>query len=80
MKTTTVRDLRYRFREIENLLREGEEVQITRRKRVIGKLIPPPSAPAAQVPDFLARLEKIYRGVPLKVNGAELVTRERGRF
>ncbi len=41
MKKATVRDLRYRFREVENLLREGEEIEITKRKRVIARLLPP---------------------------------------
>jgi antitoxin (DNA-binding transcriptional repressor) of toxin-antitoxin stability system len=80
MRKATVRDLRYRFREVENLLREGEEIQITKRKRVIARLMPvQPVAPCPQ-PDFLARLKKIYRGKPLKVSGAELISRERDRY
>lgn len=79
MRKATVRDLRYRFREVENLLREGEEVQITKRKRVIARLMPVQPVPSSPKPDFLARLKKIYRGKPLKVSGAELVSRERDR-
>lgn len=80
MKKATVRDLRYRFREVENLLSEGEEIQITKRKRIIARLMPaqPPALPCQ--PDFLARLKKIYGSKPLKVSGAELVSRERGRY
>ncbi len=80
MAKATVRDLRYRFREVENLLREGEEIQITKRKRVIARLMPVQSHIPCPRPDFLARLKKIYRGKPLKVSGAELVSRERGRY
>lgn len=80
MAKATVRDLRYRFREVENLLREGEEVQITKHKRVIARLMPVQSHIPCPRPDFLARLKKIYRGKPLKVSGAELVSRERGRY
>ena len=40
MKKASVRDLRYRFREVEDLLREGQEIQITKRKRVIARLLP----------------------------------------
>ena len=80
MRTATVRDLRYRFHVVESLLREGEEIQITKRKRVIGRLIPPAHAPATELPDFLARLKKTYKGPPLKVSGAEIVARERGRY
>lgn len=80
MKKATVRDLRYRFREVESLLREGEEIQITKRKRVIAKLVPPKAAAPAHRPDFLARLKKIYGSKRMKVSGAELLSRERDRY
>ena len=79
MKKATVRDLRYRFREVENLLREGEEIQITKRRRVIAKLMPCPPARPPRRPDFLERLQAVYGNTPLKVSGAELIARERGR-
>jgi antitoxin (DNA-binding transcriptional repressor) of toxin-antitoxin stability system len=80
MKSATVRDLRYRFREVESLLDEREEVLITKRKRVIARLIPCPPAVLPRLPDFLARLRVIYKNKPLKVTGAELVALERGRY
>ena len=80
MRKATVRDLRYRFPAVEDLLRDGEEIQITKRKRVIARLVPAQAAAPARRPDFLARLKKIYRGKPMKITGAELVTRDRGRF
>jgi antitoxin (DNA-binding transcriptional repressor) of toxin-antitoxin stability system len=80
IKKATVRDLRYRFSAVEDLLRDGEEIQITKRKRVVARLLPPtPRAPSRR-PDFLGRLKKIYRGKPLRVTGAELVSLERDRF
>jgi antitoxin (DNA-binding transcriptional repressor) of toxin-antitoxin stability system len=33
MKKATVRDLRYHFSKLEDLLRDGEEIQISRRNR-----------------------------------------------
>jgi antitoxin (DNA-binding transcriptional repressor) of toxin-antitoxin stability system len=80
MKKATVRDLRYRFREVENLLREGEEIEITKRKRVIARLLPSRPANAPRRPDFLARLKRIYGDRRMKVSGAELISRERGRY
>jgi antitoxin (DNA-binding transcriptional repressor) of toxin-antitoxin stability system len=80
MKRATVRDLRYRFRVVESLLDEREEILITKRKRVIAKLIPSPPAASPRLPDFLARLKGIYKNKPLKVSGAELVARDRGRY
>jgi antitoxin (DNA-binding transcriptional repressor) of toxin-antitoxin stability system len=79
MKKATVRDLRYRFRVVERLLDEREEILITKRKRVIAKLIPSPAA-SPRLPDFLARLKGIYKNKPLKVTGAELIARDRGRY
>jgi antitoxin (DNA-binding transcriptional repressor) of toxin-antitoxin stability system len=80
MRKATVRDLRYRFSAVEILLRDGEEIHITKRKRVVARLLPPaePAAPSRR-PDFLGRLKKIYRGKALKVTGAELVSHERDR-
>ncbi|HLJ27940.1 MAG TPA: hypothetical protein VKY85_14620 [Candidatus Angelobacter sp.] len=70
MKRASVRDLRYSFKKIERLLRQGEESQITKRRRVIARLIPEGSQSPAEVPDFLARLRSIYGQNVLKVSGA----------
>ena len=80
MRRATVRDLRYHFREVESLLREGEEIQITKRRRVIAKLIPTKPTDPSRALDLLARLKKIYKNKPLKVTGADLISRERGRY
>ena len=80
MKRATVRDLRYRFPKVEDLLREGEEVQVTKRGRVVARLVPPVPPASAKRPNFLGRLKKIYGNKLLKVSGAELLARERRRF
>jgi len=80
MRKATVRDLRYRFREVESLLREGEEIEITKRKRVIARLLPSTAAVPVRRPDFLARLKQIYGDRRMKVSGAQLISRERGRY
>jgi antitoxin (DNA-binding transcriptional repressor) of toxin-antitoxin stability system len=80
MKTATVRDLRYRFRDVEKLMHEGEEIQITKRRKVIARLLPCPPAKTPDLPDFLARLKVIYKNKPLKVTGADLIARQRGPF
>ncbi len=40
MKTATLRDLRYSFSKIEAWLRAGEEVQITKHSKPLGRLLP----------------------------------------
>jgi antitoxin (DNA-binding transcriptional repressor) of toxin-antitoxin stability system len=76
MAKASIRDLRYQFRKVEGLLQQGEEIQITKRKRVIARLIPEGEKKTAEMPDFLSRLKKIYRK-PLKVTGAEIIARDR---
>lgn len=80
MKKASIRDLRYGFRKIERLLHQGEEIQITKRRRVIARLIPEGTADVVQLPDFLARLRSIYGEKPLPVTGAELVAEDRNRY
>jgi antitoxin (DNA-binding transcriptional repressor) of toxin-antitoxin stability system len=77
MKTASVRDLRYRFAEVEDLLREGKEIQITKRRRVIATLVPEPAAKVGARPDFAARLRKVYGNKVMKVSGADLLAQER---
>jgi antitoxin (DNA-binding transcriptional repressor) of toxin-antitoxin stability system len=80
MKKASVRDLRYDFKKIERLLRQGEEIQITKRRRVIARLVPERLRSAAQMPDFLERLHSIYGDKVLGVSGADLVAQDRSRY
>jgi len=80
MKKASIRDLRYGFRKIERLLRQGEEIQITKRRRVIARLVPERTADVARLPDFLARLRSIYGEKRLPVTGAELIAEDRNRY
>ncbi len=80
MRKASVRDLRYRFREVEGLLREGQEIEITKRKRVIARLVPSKQVIPVRRPDFLARLMKMYGKKRLKVSGADLLAKERDRY
>lgn len=77
MKNASVRDLRYRFAEIEARLREGEAIPITKRKRVIARLVPVKPHRRAW-PDFFGRLKRIYGRKVSKTSGAELVAWGRG--
>ena len=79
MRRATLLDLRYRFSAVENLLEAGQEIEITRRKRVIARLLPPQTAARARRPDFLARLKRIYGTKKLAVSGAELQRKARRR-
>src|SRR5882724_5762992 len=79
MKKASIRDLRYAFKKIERLLHQGEEIQITRRRRVIARLVPERAERSTKAPDFLGRLRDIYGEKVLAVSGAELVAEDRSR-
>jgi antitoxin (DNA-binding transcriptional repressor) of toxin-antitoxin stability system len=79
MKTATVRDLRYHFDQVEDLLQQGEEIEITKRRRVVARLLPPAITGPAPRPDFSGRLKEIYGGKIMKVSGAQLLAEERSR-
>jgi antitoxin (DNA-binding transcriptional repressor) of toxin-antitoxin stability system len=77
MKKASVRDLRYRFSVIEELLRDGQEIQITKRKRVIARLLPPATTGPIHMPDFEARMKKVFGKKKLKFSGVDLVAKDR---
>jgi len=79
MMTATVRDLRYRFAEIETRLRNGEEIEIRKRKRVIARLVPIQQKPGAY-PDFAARQKRTFGDKTVSRSGAELVAADRDRY
>ena len=80
MKKASIRDLRYGFKKIERLLCQGEEIEITKRRRVIARLVPESTRLAGGKPDFLARLQAIYGETVLKVSGANLIAKDRSRY
>ena len=80
MRKASVRDLRYGFSKIERLLRQGEEIQITKRRRVIARLVPENRNGVPKMPDFLARLRANYGNKVLAVSGAELLREDRNRY
>jgi len=80
MRKATVRQLRCEFREIERLLQLGEEIQITKRGRLIARLVPENEQPPAKLPNFRARMRAIYGDKVFAVSGAELVSEDRDRY
>lgn len=80
MKKASVRDLRYKFPEIEVQLRSGEEIQITKRKRVIARLLPVRPYARKPAPDFGKLLRDIYGEKVMKTSGADVVSEQREPF
>lgn len=49
MKTTTVRELRNNYSKVLQWVSKGEEVEVTRRGKVVAKVVPPISAKVSKV-------------------------------
>lgn len=60
MEFVTVRDLRTAFPKVEKILASGETVEIRKRNKVVGILSPPPDRKKITMPDFGARMSKIF--------------------
>ena len=59
---------------------EEIDVQVTKRKRVIARLVPEPVSVPAKLPDFKAQMRKIYGDKVFKISNAELIAEGRERF
>ncbi len=62
MRTTTVRELRTNFPKVERWVADGEEVQITKRRKVVATLVPPPRREPlpVELPDFAGRVRTLF--------------------
>ncbi len=72
-----MRDLRYKFHKVEDLLRSGQEVEITKRKRPIARLVPIRGKKRRKLPDFYGRMRKLFGRRKMAVSNAELVAWDR---
>ena len=83
MKTATVRQLRTEFPKVLAWVNAGQEVAITRRRKIVANLTPAGDAPKKKpaVPDFRARLRTICgdKVIPAAVM-AELLADNKGRY
>jgi antitoxin (DNA-binding transcriptional repressor) of toxin-antitoxin stability system len=80
MKRASVRDLRYDFPKVEKMLAEGEAIEITKRNQVIGTLTPAGAPKKIVLPDFKARIKKIYGDKVLETSWADFLAERKGRY
>jgi len=85
MKKATIREVQHSLREILLMVEDGYEVEITRNKKVVAKLVPPSSISSgkqlgAAKPDYRARLTQIFGAKPMKGSSmAEILSQDRDR-
>jgi antitoxin (DNA-binding transcriptional repressor) of toxin-antitoxin stability system len=84
MKTATVRQIRNAFPSVLRLIRNGESVAITSRRKVVATLIPPTanktSCRIRPWANLEARFVVIQKQPMLRLTGAEMLAEERDRF
>ena len=83
MKTATVRQLRTEFRKVLAWVNAGQEVAITRRRKIVANFTPvgdkPKKKPA--LPDFRARLRVIYGDTVISAGVmADIPADNKGRY
>lgn len=77
MKTATVRELRTEFPRLEALLFGGETIAITKRKRIVAKLVP---VDTPERPDFRRRFGgAVPPGGRREDSAVELLSEDRGK-
>lgn len=66
MRTATIRDVQHHLGKVLAWVEKGEEVEITRRSKIVARLVPCSSAslPPVPLPDFAARARAIWGTQP----------------
>ncbi len=83
MKTATVRQLRTEFPKVLAWVNAGQEVAITKRRKIVANLSPAGDRPKRKpaMPDFRARLRRIYgaKVIPAAAMAA-ILDENKGRY
>lgn len=79
MKTATVREVQHRLSEILASVERGEEITVTRRGKVVARIVPVrPKRVRVAWPDFEARMKlRFPSGPPPGTPGSELIEESR---
>jgi antitoxin (DNA-binding transcriptional repressor) of toxin-antitoxin stability system len=83
MRSASVRDLRHHFGNLLTWIKEGQEIKITMRRRVVARLVPVRRSKKVTVkmPDFIARLKKIHGRSTISASAARaLLAENKGRY
>lgn len=75
MRTTNIRELKHATSTVLEWVEQGESVEITRRNKVVGIIVPPGSEKSDEIPsDYYQRLETLFYDKTQPMTGAEIVS------
>ena len=77
VRTATIREAQHNLPAILRAVSRGEVVEITRRNRVVARLVPATPRPVGGLPDFVARARAIWGRRPPGKPASELVIEAR---
>jgi prevent-host-death family protein len=78
MKKATIREVQHNLSKVLELVEDGEEVQVTRRNRIVAKIVPANhGAQKPKWPDFAARAEAIWGKRPKGKPASAILTEDR---
>jgi prevent-host-death family protein len=77
MRRATVREAQHNLPRILRAVDTGEIVEITRRNRVVARLVPASPRPTQGLPDFVARAQEIWGKARAAKPTSELVIESR---
>jgi antitoxin (DNA-binding transcriptional repressor) of toxin-antitoxin stability system len=78
MKQASIREIKHETSRVLGMVEAGQTVELRRRRKPVAILSPPMKDKAVEMPDFVARLRRIYGDRILETTGTELVNEARG--
>ena len=77
MRTATVREAQHNLQSILRAVARGDVVEITRRNRVVARVVPATRRPEGGLPDFVARARTVWGKRPKGRTTSEIVIESR---
>jgi antitoxin (DNA-binding transcriptional repressor) of toxin-antitoxin stability system len=78
MKTFSIMETQHNLARVLREVTTGHEVGITRRKKLVARLLPPAESVAVELPDFVARARRVWNGDWSGASSSELLEETRG--
>ncbi|HSH09916.1 MAG TPA: type II toxin-antitoxin system Phd/YefM family antitoxin [Oceanipulchritudo sp.] len=78
MKKVTIMEAQHNLSKVLKQVEEGQGVYITRRKRVVAKIVPPEADGPVAFPDFGRRAKKTWGGPWTGASSTEVLEESRG--